>query len=55
MNRGNTRTWLENECLACGVNDDGFVARGLHPKFVRMEETDDPDADILGDYTGIKR
>jgi len=26
MNRGNTRTWLENECLACGMNDDGFVA-----------------------------
>ncbi len=26
MNRGHTRTWFENECLACGMNDDGFVA-----------------------------
>ena len=26
MNRGNTRTWLENECLACGVNDNRLTA-----------------------------
>jgi hypothetical protein len=54
MNRGHTRTWLENERLARGVNDDGFVAGSLQLEFLRMEETEDPDADILGDYTGIK-
>jgi len=54
MNRGHTRTWLENERLARGVNDDGFVAGSLQLEFLRMEETEDPDADIPGDYTGIK-
>ncbi len=51
---GHTRTWLENECLTCGLDDYCFFARGSQRDLARMKETEDTDADILGDCLGMK-
>ncbi len=54
INSGHARTWLENECLACGVNDNRLISRGLQLDFARMKKTEDSDADILGDCMGTQ-
>jgi len=51
---GHRRTWLENEHLDPGVDSKSIVARGLQRELVRMKETENSDANILGDGIGIK-
>src|SRR5260370_115200 len=53
-NSSHTRAWLENECLARGVNDERLIARGLQLDFARMKKTEDTDAHTLGECVWIQ-